>query len=637
MEEESIYRYITRMAKEQPGLPYRFQDIYRAGSSDGLVLLRGDSLPPETCWHLAKELARRVLDCLPAAVVSDELAHYLRDNSLILYLEAFSRRMLLMAQEGLVDRQLLYRFAVHLVTDSQRTDLVKLGLLLLGCYPSDLAAQMIKPLGLHSEFTIFALAATRWWPNSNQLAFYFAQHTSGFGRLAALQVLAPLTAEQQQWVFRAGADNAVLPYISAAVCLAKADMADFYQAHPADADNFACFSHLFAHGWLDNDLKYYAYSAQLIRRYLAEAPQLASSFIDLAALVVIDHSLPPYREAAQGNQNMPNGWCSQLQTEVRSACRQVYEQGRWRYVLQAELASPRYDSRLILAVVNGLQLTPQFADFFALLRLDPFDLHLGRFLLLEQSERYAAEALSYLQDQLPQAVFELETQPGGEMLRGAGYKPDIWLLWLLKAMRKIKLVDQAFFLRCLSCRLPEVRIEAINCLRAMRSQWDQQVMSRLELCEQQEPVKSIRKRLLRLMGKSVEEAEKEQRYVDVTSLRVVPSVRDVCLLRTRIAGTAYRDLQPVAELVEAGDVLFLVREPDNEYDRRAILVTAEDGYVLGYVPRVDNGPLAAMMDAGERLYAILLSDNLSNTKPAIAIFLQKSVDSAGKIIPFPRA
>ncbi len=637
MGEESIYRSIIRMAKEQPGLPYRFQDIFRAGQSEGLTLLRGETLAPGLRGQLAKDLAQLVVDCLPEAVASDRLMDFLGDNSLILYLDAFSRRITLMLQEQLVDRHSLYRLAVHLVTDSRAADAVKLGLLLLGCFPSDLATQMIKPLGLHSEFTVFALVASQRWVNANQLAFYFAQHTSGFGKLAAVNALEPLTLEQQQWVFHAGAANQALPDISAMVCLAKVDMAQFYQSCPIDAEGFACFSHLFAHAWMDNDLKNYPHSLPLVQRYLAYAAQLASSFIDLAALVVIDQSMHPYWEANPNDQPDQHGWTSSLEHKARSLCRQIWGQGRWRYVLQAELANPSHDSRLILAALNGLQLTPQFADFFALLELNPLDFHLGRFVLLEHPEHYVADVLPYLQSQLPEAVFEYQPEQDGDASAGMWYLPDIWLLWLLRAMRKAKLVDQSFFLRCLTCRLPEVRIEAIHCLRAIRPKWDPQVMPRLEQCEQHEPVKNIRKRLLRLMGRNLEAGEKEQRYVDVATLKVVPAARDVCLLKTRIAGTFHRDMQLVAELVESGDVLFLVREPDNQHDPRAILVTAEDGYVLGYVPRVDNAPLAAMMDAGECLYAILLSDSLDNVKPTIGIFLQKGLDGSGNIIPFPKA
>jgi hypothetical protein len=78
-----------------------------------------------------------------------------------------------------------------------------------------------------------------------------------------------------------------------------------------------------------------------------------------------------------------------------------------------------------------------------------------------------------------------------------------------------------------------------------------------------------------------------------------------------------------------------MREPENKFDSKAILVTANDGYVLGYVPREDNAIPASLMDTGEKLYAILKSDNLEGRKPDIQIMISKRPEKAGTVIQFP--
>ena len=87
--------------------------------------------------------------------------------------------------------------------------------------------------------------------------------------------------------------------------------------------------------------------------------------------------------------------------------------------------------------------------------------------------------------------------------------------------------------------------------------------------------------------------------------------------------------------VETGDILYLVREPENKYDPKAIMVTTEDGYVLGYVSKADNKMPASLLDDGEKLYAVLLSDNLEQGKPEIKIMLSKKPQQVGKIIQLP--
>lgn len=78
-----------------------------------------------------------------------------------------------------------------------------------------------------------------------------------------------------------------------------------------------------------------------------------------------------------------------------------------------------------------------------------------------------------------------------------------------------------------------------------------------------------------------------------------------------------------------------MREPENPHDDKAILVTAEDGYVLGYIPKENNAFPASLMDAGEKLYAVLLSDDLGNGKPEIQIMLNRRPEKAGRVISFP--
>jgi hypothetical protein len=52
-----------------------------------------------------------------------------------------------------------------------------------------------------------------------------------------------------------------------------------------------------------------------------------------------------------------------------------------------------------------------------------------------------------------------------------------------------------------------------------------------------------------------------------------------------------------------GQRLTVRRQPDNRHDRKAIEVYSEPGEKLGYVPRVDNSALSALLDDGRELRA----------------------------------
>ena len=82
-----------------------------------------------------------------------------------------------------------------------------------------------------------------------------------------------------------------------------------------------------------------------------------------------------------------------------------------------------------------------------------------------------------------------------------------------------------------------------------------------------------------------------------------PQAGAITLLESHVAGTFYAGVEKLLPGLEVGDPLLLRREPANPYDALAILVLTRAGTKLGYVPRVDNRVLAALLDAGVALDA----------------------------------
>lgn len=67
-----------------------------------------------------------------------------------------------------------------------------------------------------------------------------------------------------------------------------------------------------------------------------------------------------------------------------------------------------------------------------------------------------------------------------------------------------------------------------------------------------------------------------------------------------LAGFQYHAGKLVWDDLAEGDALTLTREPDNRHDANAVRVSWR-GVQLGYLPRSDNGAVAAAMDQGWRV------------------------------------
>jgi len=69
-----------------------------------------------------------------------------------------------------------------------------------------------------------------------------------------------------------------------------------------------------------------------------------------------------------------------------------------------------------------------------------------------------------------------------------------------------------------------------------------------------------------------------------------------------LAGFQYHAGEALWQEMRAGDRLTLVREADNPHDANAVRIEWR-GQKLGYLPRAENRPVAAALDAGEAVDA----------------------------------
>lgn len=87
-----------------------------------------------------------------------------------------------------------------------------------------------------------------------------------------------------------------------------------------------------------------------------------------------------------------------------------------------------------------------------------------------------------------------------------------------------------------------------------------------------------------------------------------PFEKDIFLFDTHIAGTSYIDgIEELEVHLNEDDKLDFFREPDNKYDKRAIVIKTIDGVKIGYVPRYDNAIFSRLMDAGKLLFGRISS------------------------------
>ena len=102
-----------------------------------------------------------------------------------------------------LDAEQLYRFAVlDLLLEGRDIECVKFGLELLELFdePDEYVKQIVRNLGLYTEFTIFSVFNMKRWENGNEEIFCLAKNVEGWGRVHAIERLEPETQEIKDWL-----------------------------------------------------------------------------------------------------------------------------------------------------------------------------------------------------------------------------------------------------------------------------------------------------------------------------------------------------------------------------------------------------------------------------------------------------
>ena len=105
-----------------------------------------------------------------------------------------------------------------------------------------------------------------------------------------------------------------------------------------------------------------------------------------------------------------------------------------------------------------------------------------------------------------------------------------------------------------------------------------------------------------------------------------PFEKDIFLFDTYVAGTTHIEgIEELESHLNTDDRLEFFIEPDNQYDKQAIVIQTVDGVKIGYVPRQDNVIFARLMDAGKLLFGKITSKEKKGSwvKIYIKVFLHE--------------
>ena len=184
---------------------------FAPGAQDGIYVFH---VPTR---ETSEEDQQSIEDFLRAA--SDD--QFEKAEDIVIALSRKTRAMTLMAamQQYVADHldtlkpESLFNFACWLLETTTDKEAVKFGFALSDLFEcrDEGFRDTIRTLGLYEEYTLYASISMLMWYNGNEEIFNLAKKTRGWGRIHAVDRLAPETEEIRDWLFYEGIKNTVLP------------------------------------------------------------------------------------------------------------------------------------------------------------------------------------------------------------------------------------------------------------------------------------------------------------------------------------------------------------------------------------------------------------------------------------------
>ena len=336
--DKSIYDIICENLTPEGRLPADFslpqedaapnQIRFMVGAMDGIgVFHMGKGKPDKAAGKILRLLKA---DWRSGSDSREEIAALLREHNAAALMDVILDG--LRKNHNNVDLRVMLGYACALVLESDKEELVKLGIALLGLVKLDSKPELqevIATLGLYDEFTLYAIVAASHWATGNDIIFSIAQKVDGWGKIHAVERLEPATEEIRQWLLRHGCENRIMDAYLGLECAQKGDMIEALRQEALDNELFdgiaVIIDALLDEGPVEG-VSAYEHAEEALSRYLRFAGQHCTTLQHLRHILNLQAWL-----ADEEKELSKKG-------ELLSLCRAITQRDSWPVMIQAALS-----------------------------------------------------------------------------------------------------------------------------------------------------------------------------------------------------------------------------------------------------------------------------------------------------------
>lgn len=292
-----------------------------------------------------------------------------------------------------IDPSKAFSLSFQLVQTSENTEIVKIGLGLLGLFdlgsPYEVS-DVVATLATYDDFTLYAVVAASNWANGNEVIFRIAKSVIGWGKIHAVERLEPETEEIRKWILRDGCANGVMDAYLGLVCAVKGDLISALRQDSLESDMFDSIA-VIIDALLDEGpvegISEYEHAEEALLRYLYHAKTHSNGVEHLWRILNL------------------HGWAEDAEVDYREEilahCAEIINRPEWSAKVIAAIANSNDNFEFFCAcnVANRMDIDAS-AELFAVFKADPLK-HYGQIPNLMKKPEIAAQIIELYETALP--------------------------------------------------------------------------------------------------------------------------------------------------------------------------------------------------------------------------------------------
>ncbi|MEG2017440.1 MAG: HIRAN domain-containing protein [Clostridium sp.] len=528
------------------------------------------------------------------------------ERPLITFSNIFMNKINILVKEEQIEESWIKTLTKEYVFESNSVEEVKVGLILAEKYlEEDELLTAVQVFTRSGEFIYYLTKAIKNIPKCNSYLFELLKETKGTRKIFALTNIEILSNDINTYIFEEGYKDKIYEDILLEYVLLSGNVKNYLTEIAENKNKINKFSYLIYKHLNNYKLKNSEIRYELIHQYMTLALR-GSSFITLVCITSIWRQLVDLKDM--------DGLRETIEKEIN----ENLSHRKWTQIFFSELQRGNYRMKDIITVAEYYGVDLSFQDLKIYFEKKPMDLDGYLYLTMVGSKRDKLEVYNFFNEKADMEKLLKGPENINTNNLKVSYSEYIILSLLINGLRDIYPEGKDLAIKSLNGGINDVRREAIKTLKVYKNKLTTEEKEIIKKAIDNEPNFEIRKKLKALCDE-FEEGKIE--YISTKGLKMMRHIKDVYLLTSSVARSQYRNREYVQRELKLSKVLNLVLEGDNPFDKNAIKIAGESGFVIGYVPRKDNFILSNLLRGKRYLYCVVKDYSLDKNYIIINIYL----------------